>query len=131
VKNLRWLVLAAAAALAAWIGLAPGAWQDWLGFSHAAYFTTGQNYAFFSGFGAWLSSTLGLSAIILTLWHHINCRADGCPRIGHYPDSRGLKWCWRHHPDHHGRKPTTEMLHRLHFEHKNRTAPPGPAGDEP
>lgn len=115
--RLRWLVLLAVAGMAVWFGLYPDDWQNWLGFSRAAYFVNGQNYAFASGVGPMLLTATGLSTIIAGLWHHLNCRADGCARIGTHPDSRGVKWCWRHHPDHQGRKPTTAMLHQLHFEH--------------
>jgi hypothetical protein len=111
------------AGMSSWFALSPVDWQNWLGFSRAAYFTLGTNYAFFSGPGPFLVTTLGLSTIVAGLWHHLNCRATGCGRVGTHPDSRGVKWCWRHHPDHQGQKPTTEMLHRLHFEHLERMKP--------
>lgn len=121
-RHLRpaWLAAAGAAGLAVWIGLYPADWQNWLGFSKAAYFTNGQNYAFASGVGPMILTAAGLSTIIAGLWKHLNCRADRCRRLGHYHDSRGVKWCWEHHPDHHGERPTAELLHRLHFEHLDR-----------
>ena len=81
---------------------------------------TSDNYAAWSGSVPAIISGLGLSTLITGCWHQVNCRAPGCPWLGHAPDSRGVKWCWRHHPDHHGERPTTEMLHRLHHEHRHR-----------
>ncbi len=115
------VLLAAAAFVTSLILLFPD-WQNWLGFSRAAYFTNGQNYAFFSGIGPCLITAAGLSTLITGTWHALNCRAGGCLRIGHYPDSRGVKWCWRHHPDHAGQRPTTELLHKLHHELKERSS---------
>jgi hypothetical protein len=86
---------------------------------------TSDNYAAWSGSVPAIATILGMSTVVGTLWRNINCRAPGCARLGHYHDSRGVKWCWRHHPDHDGQKPTLEMLHRLHFEHRNRTAKDG------
>jgi hypothetical protein len=120
VRKLRWAALIAVAAAAAWMALYPVDWQNWLGFSRNAYFTTGQNYAFFSGFGAWLSSTLGLSAIAVTLWRHLNCHADGCLRIGRYPVAGGAyKVCRRHHEHVTGRphKLTADALRAAHIMH--------------
>lgn len=85
------IVLLACAAVV--IGLFPH------GFVHAIGLDTqaSAEYAFFSGFGAWLSSTLGLSAIIITLWHHLTCHVDSCARIGRFPVAGGgYKVCRRH-----------------------------------
>ena len=30
--------------------------------------------------------------------------------------------CYRHHPDYKGKKPTHELIHRLHAEHQERQA---------
>jgi hypothetical protein len=83
---------------------------------------TSDNYAAWSGSVPAIATILGMSTLITGLWHHINCRAPGCLLVGHYPDSRGVKWCGRHHPDHKGQRPTMEMLHRLHHEHVKRQA---------
>ena len=84
---------------------------------------TSDNYAAWSGSVPAIATIAGMSTVITTLWHHLNCRAGGCPRLGHYPDARGVKWCWEHHPDHHGERPTAELLHRLHHEVKRRDSP--------
>lgn len=84
---------------------------------------TSLEYAFFSGFGAWLSSTLGLSGIIAALIHHVNCHADGCWRIGKFPVAGGqYKVCGKHHREvtGHPRKLTIEFLRQLHLEHHGR-----------
>lgn len=78
---------------------------------------TSDNYAAWSGSVPALATILGMSTLITGAWHHLNCHDPGCFYLGRYPDSRGVKWCWRHHPDHHGQKPTTEFLHALHHEH--------------
>lgn len=112
--------LLALAVLAVWVALYPLDWQGWLGFTKAAYFTDGQNYAFFSGFGAWLSSTLGLSTIAATLWHSLNCHVAGCLRPGRYPVAGGqYKVCRRHHGDitGHPRRLTVHALRDLHIAH--------------
>lgn len=79
-----------------WFGLYPVDWQNWLGFSKAAYFTNGQNYAFLSGLGPCLITALGLSTIVAGLWHHVNCHEDGCWRLGRHKIN-GTPWCNQHH----------------------------------
>ena len=121
-RAVRWLPLAAALlGLAAWIALLPDDWRGWFGFSSQAT----QQYAFVSGVGPMVLTALLGSSVLVSFWHHVNCRAPGCLFFGHYPDSRGVKWCGRHHPEHQGKRPTLEMLHRLHFEHKERSTPGG------
>lgn len=80
---------AAFLAWAVWIALKPRDWQNWLGFSHDAYFKTGQSYAFFSGPAPVIVATLGLSGIIVTLLRHVNCHVDGCPRISRHKIANG------------------------------------------
>lgn len=77
-------------------------------------------YAYFSGFGAWLSSTLGLSTIFLTLWHTLNCHVGGCLLIGRYPVAGGdYKVCRKHHREitGHPRHLTAAFLGELHQLH--------------
>lgn len=117
VLRLRWFVLLAAAGLAVWIALYPDDWQFWLGFNQKAYFTTGQNYAFFSGFGAMMMTALGLSTIIVTMIRHFNCHVRGCPRMGKFPVADGqYKVCRKHHGEvtGHPHHLSVEFLHHLH-----------------
>jgi hypothetical protein len=87
---------------------------------HAFYAFSGADNEAGPTYGTW-SGIAGATAVfsgVLLGMRHVNCKKSWCPRIGHFPDVRGVKWCGRHHPDHKGRKPTMEMLHRLHHEHK-------------
>lgn len=95
--RLRYAALVTAASLGIWIGLYPVDWQNWLGFSHNAYFTWGQNYAFTSGPGPMMETGIGLSTIIGGLWHHLNCHTAGCPRIVRHKIAGGeYGVCGRH-----------------------------------
>jgi hypothetical protein len=92
------------------------------GFTHAIGLDTqaSAEYAFFSGFGAWLSSTIGLSAIIVTLWSHLDCHVDPCARIGRFRVAGGAyRVCRKHHDEitgHHGPLSVRSLRekHRLH-----------------
>jgi hypothetical protein len=98
--------------MGSWFALSPVDWQNWLGFSKAAYFTLGQNYAFLSGLGPCLITALGLSTIVAGLWHAHNCHYDSCWRIGRHKVN-GTPWCNVHHA---GARPeigTEELLSTL------------------
>jgi hypothetical protein len=95
-----------------WFGLFPADWQNWLGFSRAAYFTLGQNYAFLSGFGPCLITGLGLSTLIVGAWHHVNCHEEGCPRIGRH-HVNGQVWCRLHHEKARPEVTDSERLDRI------------------
>lgn len=82
---------------------------------------TGHVYGSLSGF----SGTLLFSALMLApLWYLRHTCHDSwkCLRWGRYPDSRMIPWCWKHHPDHEGQRPTGEFLRRLHRENQRRRA---------
>ena len=119
-KWLRWLLpLGALVLLGCIVRWHNPAWW-WIEVHTGTVNESGPYYGFFSGFGSDLSE-LALLGAVAAGYRKINCRQPRCLRIGHYPDSRGVKWCGMHHPDHKGRKPTVELLHRLHREHKERT----------
>ena len=134
-----WLILSAVTAFAvAWAVLGLRHWLaiqtgiDYCVNLPIRYQVVCQRYGFWSGFGSVFPWSLGILGAVwgglLMHWRHINCQAPGCPLIGHYPDSRGVKWCARHHPDHQGQEHITmEFLHRLHHEHVARMR--GPGGD--
>jgi hypothetical protein len=105
----RTVVLAFVIGMALWFALRPVNWQNWLGFSKAAYFTLGQNYAFLSGFGPCLITGLGLSTLIVGGWHHLNCHEAGCPRIGRH-HVNGQVWCHRHHENARPERTENEIL---------------------
>ena len=79
------------------------------------------SYQLLSGFLTDMSLVTVIAGLV-TWYRSANCRWESCPRIGHYKDSRGVRWCWKHHPDHKGQKPTGAVLHRLHHEHVARLA---------
>src|SRR5262249_52707345 len=81
----------------------------------------GPYYGFWSGFGSDLAEFSILGAIatgISQLVKKYNCHEPGCWRVGTPPTARGqFPFCYRHHPDFQGRKPTHEVIERLHREH--------------
>jgi hypothetical protein len=84
----------------------------------------GPYYGFWSGFGSDLEEfgILGaIGAAIYQLVKKYNCHEPGCWRIGQYPAADGqFLLCYRHHPDYMGKKPTHEIIERLHREHRER-----------
>jgi hypothetical protein len=95
-----------------------GLWH-WL--VHVTGCDYGLPYGHFSPYDFWSGVAGSFLVGVLTwflLWYaHHTCRwSVWCLRYGHYPDSRGVRWCARHHPDHKGQKVTGELLHRLHHE---------------
>lgn len=51
-------------------------------------------YQFLSGFVPALTA-VSLVSLIAGAWHHVNCHADGCWRIGKHK-VEGTPWCSRH-----------------------------------
>ena len=86
----------------------------------------GPYYGFWSGFGSDLEEFGIFGAIgagIYQLVRKYNCHEPGCWRIGQYHAAGGqFLLCYRHHPDYQGRKPTHELIQRLHREHLEREA---------
>jgi hypothetical protein len=84
----------------------------------------GPYYGFWSGFGSDLEEfgILGaIGATIYSLVRKYNCHEPGCWRIGNHPAAGGqFHLCYRHHPDFQGKKPTHELIERLHREHLER-----------
>ena len=64
-----------------------------------------------------------IGAGIYQLIKKCNCHEPGCWRIGQHPAAGGqFLLCYRHHPDYEGKRPTRELIHRLHREHLEREA---------
>jgi hypothetical protein len=86
----------------------------------------GPYYGFWSGFGSDLEEFGILGAIAAGVYQLVkkyNCHEPGCWRIGNHPTADGqFHLCYRHHPDFRGRKPTHELIERLHREHLEREA---------
>ena len=85
---------------------------------------SGPYYGFWSGFGSDLEEFGIIGAIGAALYQLVkkyNCHEPGCWRIGQYPAAEGqFLLCYRHHPDYMGRKPTHEIIERLHRENRER-----------
>ena len=118
------LICAASAAIALWI-LDPQ-FGHWLQVHTGTVNEPGPYYGFWSGFGSDLEEFGILGAIgagIYQLVKKYNCHEPGCWRVGQYPAAGGqFLLCHRHHPDYQGRKPTHELIERLHREHLERQA---------
>jgi len=86
----------------------------------------GPYYGFWSGFGSDLAEFSILGAIgtgVYQLVKKYNCHEPGCWRIGNHPAAGGqFLLCYRHHPDYRGRKPTHELIERLHRQHLEQQA---------
>jgi hypothetical protein len=99
---------------------------QWLQFHTGIVNESGHYYAFWSGFGSDLEEfgILGaIGAAIYQLVKKYNCHEPGCWRIGNHPAADGqFHLCYRHHPDFQGRKPSHEVIERLHREHLERQA---------
>lgn len=106
------------------IGVIAALWPR--GFVHFFGIDTQQsdNYDFFSGPGPVFVTILLGSGALFTLWSHLNCHVDGCPRIGKFPLAGGqYKVCRQHLPEGHPAHPakgelTAELIHRHHHEHE-------------
>lgn len=71
-------------------------------------------YNFWSGFGSDLGEVVLIGAVI-SGWHHVNCHAKGCLRIGRHP-VEGTPWktCRKHHPTIPDKAVTVEEIHAAH-----------------
>jgi hypothetical protein len=126
----RWIAViglscAALAAIVLWVLDAPQ-FNHWLGVHTGTLNESGPYYGFWSGFGSDLEEfgILGaIGAAIYQLVKKYNCHEPGCWRVGQHPAAGGqFLLCYRHHPDYQGRKPTHELIERLHREHLERQA---------
>jgi len=119
------LICAASAAIALWVLHAPP-FGHWLQLHTGTINEPGPYYGFWSGFGSDLEEFGILGAIgagIYQLVKKYNCHEPGCWRIGQHPAAGGqFLLCYRHHPDYQGKKPTHELIERLHREHLERQA---------
>ena len=98
--------------------------NHWLAVHTGIVDMSGPYYAFWTGFGADLAEFSLVGAAFTGLYHlnrKYNCNQRGCWRIGTH-SAAGDKFllCYRHHPDYQGRKPTHEMIARIHADHLRR-----------
>jgi hypothetical protein len=119
------LVCAATAVIVLWVVYSRKV-GHWLGIHTGTFNESGPYYGFWSGFGSDITEFGILGAIgagIYQLVRKYNCHEPGCWRIGQHPAAGGqFMLCYRHHPDYQGKKPTRELIQRLHSEHLERQA---------
>jgi hypothetical protein len=129
-RELRWglaLIFVALTALViaifAWIFNASVV-DHWLAVHTGTVNESGPYYGFWSGFGSDIAE-FGLIGVLATAAYQLvkkyNCHEPGCWRIGNHPAAGGrFNLCYLHHPDYQGKKPTHEMIVRLHGENAER-----------
>jgi hypothetical protein len=119
------LICAAAAGIALWV-IHAGLVQHWFEVHTGVINESGPYYGFWSGFGSDLTE-FGIIGAVATaayqLFRKYNCHYPGCWRVGNHPAADGqFSLCYRHHPDYQGKKPTADLIHRLHQQHLERQA---------
>jgi len=106
-----------AAAIVAWV-LRARVVDHWLAVHTGTNDTSSVYYGFWSGFGSDITE-FGVIGIIATgvyqLVKKYNCHEPGCWRVGNHPAAGGqFSLCYRHHPDYMGRRPTHDLIVRMH-----------------
>jgi len=119
------LLCAAVAGIALWV-IHARLVGHWLQVHTGTVNEPGPYYGFWSGFGSDLTEFGVIGAIATGVYQLIkkyNCHEPGCWRVGNQPAAGGqFSLCYRHHPDYQGKKPTHELIQRLHREHLKRQA---------
>ena len=117
------VICAAVAGAVVWLDYAR-LFGHWLEVHTGTVNEPGPYYGFWSGFGSDLEEFGILGAIgagVYSLVKKYNCHEPGCWRLGNHPAAGGqFNLCYRHHPDFQGKKPTHEVIERLHREHLER-----------
>ena len=121
--SLNVLLMVAIAAIVPWV-LHGSVVDHWLAVHTGTVNEPGPYYAFWSGFGSDLAEFGMIGAIgtgVYQLVKRYNCHQLGCWRVGNHPAANGqFVLCYRHHPDYQGRRPTAELIARLHREQRDR-----------
>jgi hypothetical protein len=95
--------------------------NHWLAVHTGTVDESGPYYGFFSGFGSDLAEFGILGAIATAAYQQFrkyNCHEPGCWRVGTHPAAGGqFVLCYRHHPDYAGKKPTHDLIERMHQQH--------------
>jgi len=119
------LAVAVVAGLAIWLQHARLV-GHWLQVHTGTVNEPGPYYGFWSGFGSDLAEFSILGAIATGIYQLVkkyNCHEPGCWRVGNHPTADGrFHFCYLHHPDFQGVKPTHDVIQRLHREHLEREA---------
>jgi hypothetical protein len=92
--------------------------RHWLAVHTGTVNESGPYYGFWSGFGSDLAEFGIIGALttgVYQLVRKYNCHQPGCWRVGTHPAANGqFLLCYHHHPDYQGKKPTAEMIRRIH-----------------
>jgi hypothetical protein len=119
------LICAAVAGVVIWVIHARMV-GHWLQIHTGTVNEPGPYYGFWSGFGSDLTEFAIIGTIATAayqLFKKYNCHYPGCWRVGNHQAAGGqFSLCYRHHPDYQGKKPTFELIQRLHKEHLERQA---------
>jgi hypothetical protein len=119
------LICAAVAGVALWV-IHARLVGHWVQVHTGTVNEPGPYYGFWSGFGSDLAEFGIIGAIatgVYQLFRKYNCHQPRCWRVGNHPAAGGqFSLCYRHHPDYQGKKPTRELIERLHREHLERQA---------
>jgi hypothetical protein len=132
IQAVRWrliglvsLALLIAAAVVAWV-LHMSAVNHWLAVHTGTVNESGPYYGFWSGFGSDIAEFGVLGAIGTAMYQLVkkyNCHEPGCWRVGAHPAAGGqFLLCYRHHPDFCGKKPTHDLIVRMHRMHAEQQA---------
>lgn len=104
----------------AWV-LNASTFDHWLVVHTGIADPTGPYYAFWSGFGSDIAEFGLVSAAVTAVYQlnrKFNCHQHGCWRVGTHPAAGGqFMLCYHHHPDYKGKKPTRELIERVHRQH--------------
>ena len=119
------VAIATTAGIVVWV-INAGVVNHWLAVHTGTVNEPGPYYGFWSGFGSDLGE-LGLIGAMATaayqLFKKFNCHEPGCWRVGTHLAAGGqFSLCYRHHPDYEGKKPTHELIVKLHRENAEREA---------
>jgi hypothetical protein len=114
------LAVAVTAVVVAWVVNASPV-NHWLAVHTGTVNESGPYYGFWSGFGSDLAEFSILGAIGTAAYQVVkkfNCHEPGCWRVGTHPAAGGqFLLCYRHHPDYRGKRPTHDLIEKLHEQH--------------
>jgi hypothetical protein len=114
-----------AAGVASWM-LHAHVVNHWLAVHTGTVNESGPYYGFWSGFGSDLAEFGILGAIATAIYQLVkkyNCHEPGCWRVGTHPAAGGqFLLCYRHHPDFAGKRPSHDLIVRMHREHAEQQA---------
>jgi hypothetical protein len=114
------LVAVVGVGITAWL-LSASSLNHWLAVHTGTVDESGPYYGFWSGFGSDIAEFGILGAIATAIYQMVkkyNCHEPGCWRVGTHPAAGGqFVLCYRHHPDFAGKRPTHDLIERIHRDH--------------